>query len=240
MRKLYFIFIFAFGLTLHAQTNQMGWVAKFGAAGGFQSFYVMPELNGMNSLAKQFGLKNPAENGVVTWGGGGYAYVMIVPNLRMGGVGFGGQSSEKGLVNGLQREIDYSFGAGAFTLEYSLPFIKNIAVSIGAMIGGGTATIELHQNDGIIDWKEVWNEFDSPNNFTSHKMENTFFTFAPTLNVDIPLTRFVAFRVGGGYILALGKDWTADNGIDIVNVPNNLNSNSFFIQTGLYFGFFAF
>ena len=71
-------------------------------------------------------------------------------------------------------------------------------------------------------------------------MSNAFFTITPTLNIDIPITRFIAFRIGGGYVLTLGDSWKIENGQELLNVPSQLSGNSFYIQTGIFFGFFAF
>ncbi|MGE5498904.1 MAG: hypothetical protein ACM3Q2_12565, partial [Syntrophothermus sp.] len=69
-------------------------------------------------------------------------------------------------------------------------------------------------------------------------ISNKYFLLSPTLNVDIPFYRFFAFRLGAGYNLALGNNWQADNGLELTNVPGDLNSNSLFIQAGIFIGFF--
>lgn len=221
--------------------EQIGWVAKFGVAAGPLSVYVKPDLSPINPYVNNFGLDNIAENGMFTWGGGGYAYIMIVPNLRIGGMGFGGSSTNSKTLGGVTKESVYSYGAGAFTVEYTLPFVKNMALSVGAIIGGGYAELQLYERGENVNWSDVWKSFDDSNtNFKSHKLSNKFFTLSPTINLDVPLTRFIAFRLGGGYIISFSNEWTADNGVSLSGVPGSLTSSSFFIQTGLYFGFFAF
>ena len=181
---------------------------------------------------------------MVLWGGGGYAYIMIVDNLRLGGIGLSGSTSTKGNVGGIDREVDYNLGLGGVTVEYTLPFIKYVAVSVGTILGVGSQSIEIFENWGNYTWD---NSFLLPmysslaaNTGSYTKITNTFFTVTPTLNVDVPLSRFIALRVGGGYILNFNDKWKVNNGRDISSVPSNLTSNNFFIQTGIYFGFFAF
>jgi len=240
MKKLAGLIILVTAFSIQAQSmSQVGWAAKFGVAGGVSPIYVMPDLAPLDGYLQGFGLSGMSGKGVFTCGGGGYAYIMIVPNLRIGGMGFGGSLNESATVNGINKEAVYSVGAGGFTIEYTLPFIKKAAVSLGAIIGGGSAELELFQNKGFADWNDVWADI-SNSKLNSNKLTNQFFTISPTLNIDIPITRFIAFRLGGGYLLSFSKEWTADNGISVNNVPENLNSSSFFIQTGLYFGFFAF
>ncbi len=240
MKKLAGILILIATLSTQAQSMaQVGWVAKFGVAGGFSPIYVLPDLSPLDSYLNGFGVSGMSNKGVLALGGGGYAYIMVIPNLRIGGMGFGGSISQSGTVNGIQKEAVYSIGGGGFTIEYTLPFIKKAAVSFGAMIGGGSAVLELYQNKGVVEWNDLWADISSAK-LNSHKLTNEFFTISPTLNIDIPVTRFIAFRLGAGYLLSFSKEWTVDNQITLNNVPDNLNSSSFFIQTGLYFGFFAF
>ena len=42
-------------------------------------------------------------------------------------------------------EAIYSLGGGGLTVEYTLPFIKNIGVSVGAILGAGSMSLELYQ-----------------------------------------------------------------------------------------------
>jgi hypothetical protein len=130
---------------------------------------------------------------------------------------------------------------GGLTIEYSFPFIKDIAVSVGTIIGIGSTSLELYQNSGSFDWNDVWKEVTDPGEKSQNinrTISNTFFCLAPTLNVDIPFYRFFAFRIGGGYMFDLSKNWEADNGQTINNIPSDLNSNAVFIQVGIFVGYF--
>ena len=88
---------------------------------------------------------------------------------------------------------------------------------------------------------KIWSKFtQTSTDNISRKLTNDFFLLTPTLNVDIPFYRFVSFRIGGGYQLALGKTWKVENDKQLSNVPSKLNGNSFFIQSGIFFGFFSY
>jgi hypothetical protein len=52
--------------------------------------------------------------------------------------------------------------------------------------------------------------------------------------------RFISFRAGVGYLFEFGGTWKADNDREIMNVPANLTKDSFFIQTGIFLGFFSY
>ncbi|MCF8260820.1 MAG: hypothetical protein K9J12_08600 [Melioribacteraceae bacterium] len=240
MKKLLFILYIFLASSLFAQMEQVGWIAKFGVAGGFTPSLVMPNLGPLNSQIKNFGLDEISSNGVFSYGGAGYVYVLFVPNLRIGGIGFGGSSLTESNIGGLNRKAEYNYSLAGITLEYTLPFINNMAVSVGAILGSGEVEIDLYQNQGNADWDDVWTDFNAPNNTTNRQLKNNFYTITPTLNIDIPVNRFIAVRVGAGYVMSLSDSWTVDEYWELKNVPDDLNGNSFFLQTGVFIGFFAF
>ena len=212
--------------------------APFGGGGGYTPGWIFVNLDELNSQLLGFGSGQLSKNGFYISGGTGFIYIGFVPNLRIGGVGFGGSTSESAISSGFEREAIYRISGGGFTIEYTLPFIKNVAVSVGTVIGGGSIQIELYRNAGDFDWQNLLTE--STTNNISRRLTNNFFLLSPTINVDIPFYRFVSFRIGGGYQLALGNDWTIENDKQLSNVPSKLNGNSFFIQTGIFLGFFSF
>ncbi len=234
-KKFLVLFLFLTGVG-YAQP-QFGSIAKFGMAAGFSPVWVMPNLGALNGKTEALGLGSFSNSGMFAWGGSGYAYVLFIKNLRMGGMGYGGSTS----LSSDNAQVDFSTSGGAFTIEYTLPFVKKIDISFGLMIGGGSQTVSVYSNDGNFNWDGIWDNVgkDSTGSY-QEVLENSFFTLAPTLNIDLPLNRFLMFRIGGGYIFAIGEEWTAANDKPVDGVPSDLNGNSFFIQTGIYFGFFAF
>lgn len=239
MKKIFFsILLFVTFCSVKAQNaEEVGLVSRFGIAGGFSPVIVFPNLTPINNELQQLGISEFSTSGMLNFGGSGYAYIMLVDNLRIGGIGFGGTISRSKIINGLSNEINYNYGVGGLTIEYSLPFINKVAVSIGTIIGAGSSSIEVYKNKSDFSWDGVWGETSTQN--ISRKMSNTFFTIAPTLNADFPVTRFMALRLGIGYVYSFNDRWKADNDQSLTNVPSDLNSKSFFIQTGIYFGFFA-
>ena len=242
MKKYILLITFLTSSFLFAQSeSQIGWIAKFGAAGGFSPMIIFPNFDDINPNLNQLGM-NDLEGPLVTWGGGGYAYIMIIDNLRLGGYGFTGSQSESSTINSLKNEVNYSIGGGAVTVEYTMPFIKKIAVSAGFMMGWGALEIDIFQNSGNFEWNSIWSELYNGEEITDKQlsMSNSFFFISPTINVDLPVTRFLALRGGLGYQFALGDDWEISNGNKLTNVPSGLNANGIFIQTGILIGLFAF
>lgn len=243
MKKLFIITFFFVVSVTNAQTSQVGWLSKFGIAVGFTPSWAVPDFSNLNQSIKDFGVPEFSKSGFPLYGGSGYAYLMIVDNLRLGGTGYGGSTVSSATVNGFQREARFSLGGGALTVEYTMPFIKKIAVSAGTMIGWGSMDIELSQNSGELSWNNSWLQFmdsQKSSNTIYKKMTNNFFYLTPTINTDIPLSRFIALRAGAGYQLEISSSWEFDNQKPLTDVPEQINSNHFFVQLGLFIGFFGF
>lgn len=211
--------------------------APFGGGGGFTPAWYFTNVDPLNVKLKELGIPELSKNGVFTTGGGGYIYIGFVKNLRVGGMGFSGSTSKKVSTESNLSEASYSFGGGGLTLEYTLPLIKDIGLSVGAILGGGSITIEHFKNSDNFSWDNFGN---GNNNNSMERLTNNFWIISPTLNIDIPIYRFTAIRIGTGYQLSLGNEWKANNDQIITSVPDDLNGNSFFIQAGLFIGFFSF
>lgn len=229
-------------LTLIISTNSFSQTVKyfdapFGGGGGFIPAWYVPNVDPLNIKLQEIGIPALSKNGLFTTGGAGFIYIGFVKNLRVGGMGFGGSMSESISTLGTEYEATYSIGGGGFTVEYTLPFIKNIGVSLGAILGGGSIIIETFQNTSGFSWDNLNNQ-SSTNSFT--RLTNNYWLISPTLNIEIPLYRFIALRIGAGYQFTLGNNWKANNNQTITGVPDDLNGNAFFIQTGIFAGFFSF
>jgi hypothetical protein len=220
----------------NAQTNKY-FDAPFGGGGGFTPAWFTPNVDPLNQKLQQLGIPELSKNGIFTTGGGGYIYIGFIKNLRVGGMGFGGSTSESTTSGGINYETNYSIGGGGLTVEYTLPFIKDIGVSVGAILGGGSIDIEFFKNSSSYTWDNILNE--NPNN-TMERLTNNYWIVTPTLNIDIPVYRFVALRIGTGYQFAIDGEWEVNNNQIITSVPDDLNGNSFFIQIGIFAGFFSF
>ncbi|HKI77531.1 MAG TPA: hypothetical protein VKA26_03205 [Ignavibacteriaceae bacterium] len=215
--------------------------APFGGGGGYTPGWYFPNLDKINVQLQGFNVPALSTKGFYTSGGAGFIYLGFIPQLRVGGMGFGGSTSSSANVNGEIREAIYSLGGGALTVEYTLPFFRDFGISIGASIGRGNLKIEVYKNSGAFDWNNVWTEISnsSTSNY-SRTIENNYWIITPTLNVDIPFQRFVTFRIGAGYQFTFGDKWAAENDQPINNVPPDLTGKSFFIQSGVFIGFFSY
>jgi hypothetical protein len=241
-KNLLISIFFISSLVCHAQPGQF-FDAPFGGGIGYVPAWYVPNLSPVNSELNNIGMPQLSTSGFYSSGIAGFIYIGFVKNLRIGGMGFGGSLSSNQNYTGINREVIYSLSGGGVTIEYTLPFIKNLGVSVGAAIGTGSLQLDIYRNSGEFTWGGIWDELANPNNPSENynkKLKNSFWMFTPTINLDYPLYRFVTIRLGVGYQLAFADDWTADNNQPVSGIPSDLNSNSFFIQSGIFVGFFSF
>lgn len=237
MKKIFtIILLFLLGAVSFAQSQKF-FDAPFGGGGGFTPSFYFTNFDAINAKLSENNFPEFSDKGIFTTGGGGYIYIGFIKYLRIGGMGFGGMVSHSFSNSFADYQVDYSIGGGGVTVEYTLPFIKDFGVSLGAAIGGSSLTIEIFQNNQSFSWDNIFSSA-SGNNLL--RISKTSWMLSPTLNIDYPIYRFIAVRLGAGYHFTFGGDWKANNNQAIVNVPDNLNSKSFFVQLGIFGGFFSF
>lgn len=241
-KKLLFGVFLLSNIMIYGQSGQF-FDAPFGGGIGYVPAWYIPNVDPINVQLNEIGMTELSESGFYSSGIAGYLYVGFVKNLRIGGMGYGGSVSSSQTIDDVNSEVVYSLGGGGVTLEYTLPFIKDLGISVGAIIGAGNLELDLYRNSGNFTWEETWGEFSNPDSATgsfNRKLKNSYWMFTPTINLDYPIYRFVSLRLGVGYQITFADDWTADNDQPVANVPSDLNSNSFFIQSGIFIGFFSF
>jgi len=229
-------------IVVYGQSGQF-FDAPFGGGIGYVPAWYVPNIDPINTQLNDIGMTELSSSGFYSSGIAGYLYIGFVKNLRVGGMGYGGSLSSLQTIDNVNREVVYSLGGGGLTLEYTLPFIKDIGVSVGAAIGSGSLELDIYRNSGDFTWEGTWEELSDPNipsESYNRKLKNSFWMITPSINLDYPIYRFVSLRLGVGYQLTFADEWTADNDQPVANVPSNLNSNSFFIQSGIFIGFFSF
>jgi len=237
MKKfLIFIYILAFAGISVAQSQKF-FDAPFGGGGGFTPSFYFTNFEAINAMLKSNNFSEFSDKGIFTTGGGGYIYIGFIKYLRIGGMGFGGMISNTFSDASKNYQVDYSIGGGGLTLEYTLPFIKDVGVSVGAIIGRSSLTMEIFQNEKLFSWDEIFSQT-SQNNLL--RISKSSWMISPTLNLDYPIYRFISLRIGTGYHFSFSGQWKANNDQVINGVPENLNSKSFFIQLGIFGGFFSF
>jgi hypothetical protein len=116
--------------------------APFGGGIGYVPAWYIPNIDPINVQLNEIGMSELSSSGFYSSGIAGYLYVGFVKNLRIGGMGYGGSVS----TSDENREVIYSLGGGGVTLEYTLPFIKDLGISVGAAIGALNLELYLYRN----------------------------------------------------------------------------------------------
>jgi hypothetical protein len=241
MTKFILVVLIISATSIFPQQQKKYFDAPFGGGIGYVPAWYFPNVEPINLELQSIGMPKLSTSGFYSSGGAGFIYIGFIKFLRIGGMGFGGSVSTSAIVNGLNKEVVYSLGGGGLTIEYTLPLIKDIGLSVGAIIGAGNLEIQMFSNTGNFTWQNTWEEYGSDSTDTfSRTLKNSYWMFTPTLNLDIPLNRFILVRLGAGYQIVFNDDWTADNDKELKGVPSDLNANTFFIQSGIFIGFFSF
>ena len=242
LARITLIMVLFLSISLYSQQNKY-FDAPFGGGIGYVPGWYMPNLDPVNLELIDIGLPELSTSGFYSSGIGGFIYIGFIKHLRVGGMGFSGSTSSTQKIGNDKREVVYNLGGGGLTIEYTIPIVKDFGVSVGATVGTGSLQLDIYQNSGEFNWRGTWIEFRNGNvssgNF-NRKLKNSFWMFTPALNLDWPIYRFVVLRLGVGYQLTFGDSWTADNDQPLQGVPSDLNGNSFFVQSGIFIGFFSF
>lgn len=243
MKKIFLLIVILLTLAnlIKAQGSKM-FDAPFGMGGGYLPSWNFINTDELNNTLLSANFPAVTKSGFFSSGGAGFVYIGFVPNLRVGGMGFGGSTSEKTLAGNENRETVVSISGGGVTIEYTFPFIKNVGVSLGTLIGGGSYQIELFKNSGSFSWNEIINEIGTSTATANYnrRLINNFFLISPTINIEIPIYYLAAVRLGAGYSFSIGDNWEVENGLELSDVPSEINGNHFYIQAGIFLGLFSY
>lgn len=243
MKKIFLLIVILLTLAslIQAQGSKM-FDAPFGMGGGYLPTWNFINTDELNNTLLSANFPAVTKSGFFSSGGAGFVYIGFVPNIRVGGMGFGGSTSEKTLAGNENRETVVSISGGGVTIEYTFPFIKNVGVSLGTLIGGGSYQIELFKNSGSFSWNEIINEIGTSTATANYnrRLINNFFLISPAINIEIPIYYLAAVRLGAGYSFTIGDNWEVENGLELSDVPSEINGNHFYIQAGIFLGLFSY
>ncbi|MFZ1730838.1 MAG: hypothetical protein WAV84_12005 [Bacteroidota bacterium] len=212
-----------------------------GGGGGITPTWHFLNTTDLNSALAAKGMPQLGEDGLFLFGGQGYAYIMIVPNLRVGGMGYAGSVEavpDPHMDRGVEpfRKTELSVGAGGLTVEYVIPFGR-FHIAVGGMLGAGSYTLTLTQNDFKgKTWGGLFPSSPTSPGDTRHEISSSFFTWQPSLTMEYEVHSFVVLGVTGGYFGGRGS-WELDKNFDLLDVPE-FNFESPFVRLGLTFGLF--
>ena len=219
---------------------------KIGAFAGFTPGLLMMDVKPINDFLKAGGGAPLSEKGIFMYGGSGAAYIMVVPNLRVGGVGMSGSIKSTSLVGTLRRDVQLTAGFGGVTIEYVFPLGERSDISVGTTLGGGGIDLLLRRsNGGNVTWSDEQRLFgaslndsaNTPSNI-SRKLSGSFYVLVPSVNVEYAILGWLGVRLGVSYVGMVGPSWKIDDNYELLNVPSNINGNGVMINAGVFVGTF--
>jgi len=217
-------------------------MGKVGAFGGLMPGWLSVDVGPINDFLVAGGGAPLKNNGVFLWGGGGSAYIMLVPNLRVGGVGMGGSISSTSVdAFGVRRDAELKVGFRGVTVEYVIPLSERLDISAGTMLGGGGIDLVLRRDVGGINlWGSEQQIFENgvPVFNSKRTLSGSYFVWVPSVNLEYSLLGWVGVRAGVSYVGMSSPSWTVDDNYDLLGVPDNVSGRGFMVNAGLFVGTF--
>ncbi|MDX9759610.1 MAG: hypothetical protein RBU27_10660 [Bacteroidota bacterium] len=207
-----------------------------GGGGGITPTWHVLNTADLNTALAGKGLPALDEGGAFLFGGQGYAYIMLIPNLRVGGIGYGGSLESRRDEAGRYQATSLDISAGGVLLEYVIPFGR-FHVAIGGMLGSGAYTLTLTQSDNTgKNWDGLFPSTPVSAVDTRHELKSSFLTWQPALTLEYELHPFVLLGVTGGWFGGSGE-WEMDDRFPVAEMPD-FGFESPFLRVGLTFGLF--
>jgi hypothetical protein len=218
---------------------------KIGGAVGFTQSLLFVNVDPINQVLRAQNLAEFSKDGLLMLGGQGYAYVILVPNLRIGYQSMGGRLKSKTLyqASNTVREVELAVGYSAGTVDYTIPILARIDVTAGIMLGGGEMDLKFARSYGHgQDWTSTWAEFggDQAAEEYSGKISGSFFVYQPSVNLEFAVFRWLGIRAGVSYLGMAGGDWKRDDKYDVYGVPDDVSGKGWMIHSGIFLGTFVF
>lgn len=222
-------------------------MAKIGGLFGYTPGWLFVDVKPINQQLIGAGGAALKDNGIFMNGIGGGAYIMFVPNLRVGGLGMNGRLTSTALSSaGVRRDAELTVSFGGVTVDYVVPIVEKLDVSFGVTLGGGAMELTLRQsNGGALTWGGEWNNYGNGNynqgaqiGNISRKLTGSFFSAVPAVNVEYALLGWLGIRVGASYVTMFAPSWEVDEKYDLLGVPSSVKGNGFMINAGLFVGTF--
>jgi hypothetical protein len=222
-------------------------------------WYVMDDVDDLNSVFTQMGFKDLDENGTLYNGfairanigkgvyiGGtfaGYSLTRkvkhdietnsIIPNNDEANELKGGKAT----VNTVRR-MNFESGWGAVTIDKKFMLAKWLQPSLGVALGGGSQQIEFTQTDGGYDWDQLNTEFDDGSN-NAMTMTRNYFIVQPKADIYIKIISWLGIRIEGSYMLGYSatKGWTETSGDYLIDNSPDTTMNGYAISAGPWIQF---
>lgn len=180
------------------------------------------------------------------FGAQGIISIGLIPNVRIGVLGLGGQKSLNQTLDTAinsktyTRNMEITLGYTGINLDYAWVPFNNLKFAIvpGVTFGWGTIDIETYQTLNDLEFNDIKPESDLANYYT--KLETSYWHLSPMLNFEYSPTLLSLFRISVGYTMSFPDTWNLNSNGDskVNNVPTGINSNGLTFQFGIILGIF--
>jgi hypothetical protein len=193
---------------VHAQEAAEGPEEAIGGGGPMPGLLLL-DLARLNAKLEANGY-GPLDKMVFVMGGGGYGGE--ARGLRFGGMGFGGEVSSMSA----QRVATLSVGFGGFMVERGLFAGAGYSLSLGAVIGGGGADLDLldHRSSSFDD---------AISNPANTSLTRGFFAIQPYAGIEVSLLDWIMLKVNLGYLWTFGEPWKQE-GLPLQGPPESFSA----------------
>ena len=203
------------------------------------------EFEDINYILNSYGFNGLDEKGILMHGGGGNGN--IGKGWFIGGMGAGyaidkkiGHDIDGDGEADVTRRMLYSNAYGGVTLDKRFAITKNMAASLGFMLGWGGYNMQISQTDGDYDWLDLDDDMDSSAN-NAIELEKSYIMFQPKATVMYRLIDWLSIRLEGGYMLSHSytNGWDAiscEDNFEITNSPET-PYQGYTVSIGPWFGF---
>ena len=176
---------------------EVGW---FMSAAGW-----LPDFGSLNDTLEDHGFARLDKPALLSAGGGYFS----VDGWRIGGMGGQGAADAQKGANFAQLEA--SFGGGHFARALRLG--RHTSLDVGALFGGGRATLILSQGSPSTIEEAVQNRYDTV-------LATDFAVVGPVVGLQYNLWGWLAFRLEVGHLFTLGS-WThSTRGSKVIGGPS--------------------
>ncbi len=218
----------------------------FSVGGGILGAYFIPDFSTFNTVfAEPFVGMNYRQQ-VWMIGGQGFVTVPWVKNLRLGGMGYGGTSTDCGCLDttiggaAVNRYLTYSVGYGALTIDYVLPLqTGRFHIVPGVALGYGSVNIYARQSQKRSQF-DLGADFNGNSIDYTHTYSAPFFLYMPQLQFEYSPIGLLMFRLTAGYQGTSMGTWTVDQGVSLGNTSalSGIKGSGFIVSVGAFLGLF--
>lgn len=217
--------------------------AYLGVGFGYLGMLTLVNYDNLNEVARSVGFditnKDQTFSGpFFLHGGGGFASILLIDNLRLGVYGAAGTKKvQRDLNDSLKhvRSFRFTSSVTAVQIDYAIRLLPNLTLLPGIMGGLNVYTLRTSQSRKEEDVSILIPD-SRPGSFDSQISSNNILYY-PALNIEWAPSPFVMLRGGAGYSGIIAGDWTDGNDVKVSNLPD-ISAKGVTFQFGLFLGLF--